>query len=142
MTDPKQDSETLVQDVLPFAKQMLREHGEFFPFGGYTKPNGEIVHVGARDKLTDRPESSDLIGYLRPAFRRKAHAEEIVAGAVVCDVLVVPPGGSEKSDAIRVSVEHRGGYDAELFYPYSRSDDGELTFGAAFARRSGSWLFS
>ena len=43
----KQDSETLTNAILPLAERMLTEHGEFYPFGGYMKPDGAIVHVGA-----------------------------------------------------------------------------------------------
>lgn len=48
----KRDAEMLMRELLSFAKQMLDEHGEFHPFGGYMKPSGEIVHVGVDDDGT------------------------------------------------------------------------------------------
>jgi hypothetical protein len=33
---------------------MLREHGEFYPYAGYTKPDGNIVELGADDSDTDQ----------------------------------------------------------------------------------------
>lgn len=30
---PKQDCEVLMNELVPFARSMLAEHGEFFPFG-------------------------------------------------------------------------------------------------------------
>src|SRR5437899_25574 len=41
----KKDCEKLMNSVLPLAERMLRDYGEFHPYGGYMKPNGEVVHV-------------------------------------------------------------------------------------------------
>lgn len=43
----KQEAEQLLNDVLPFAKRMLAEFGEFHPFGGMLTSAGELVQVGA-----------------------------------------------------------------------------------------------
>jgi len=47
--------------ILPLAEKMLREHGEFYPYGGYMQTSGEIVDVGAGEPDTDYPKSKDLI---------------------------------------------------------------------------------
>jgi hypothetical protein len=44
---PQEDVEKLRSEALPIAKRMLEDSGEFFPYGAYIKPGGEIVHVGA-----------------------------------------------------------------------------------------------
>ena len=49
----KQDAERLVNEVVPVAKRMLEDYGDFFPYGAYIKPSGEIVHIGA-DRNTVR----------------------------------------------------------------------------------------
>ena len=58
-----------MNEVLPVAKEMLLEHGEFYPYGGYINPDGDVVHIGAKDPLTDRPRSQDLIAILHTSFR-------------------------------------------------------------------------
>jgi hypothetical protein len=45
----KADCEELMNAVLPFAEKMLGEQGEFFPYGGAMRPNGEIVSVAGYD---------------------------------------------------------------------------------------------
>ncbi len=57
----KQESEKLMNAVLPLAEKMLRQYGEFYPYGGYMRQDGTIVDVGADDPDTDRPKSRDLI---------------------------------------------------------------------------------
>ena len=40
MMRAKRNSEKLVNAVLPLAEKMLIQYGEFYPFGGYMKPDG------------------------------------------------------------------------------------------------------
>ena len=98
---PKQESEILLNLLLPFADKMLREHGEFYPFGGYMKPNGAIVEVGASDPDTDRPTSKHLIDILRSSFQELARRNECKAVALTFDVAVKLPNSDGKSDAIK-----------------------------------------
>lgn len=46
---PKNDCEKLMTSMLPFAQKMLRQHGEFFPYGGALDEHGAVVAVGATD---------------------------------------------------------------------------------------------
>src|SRR3546814_40230 len=58
----------LVDDLLPFAEKMLREHKEFLPFGGHMKPDGEVVWEGAYNG-EELPLSQDLIDMLHESNR-------------------------------------------------------------------------
>src|SRR5438309_3725635 len=64
LSQPKADCETLMNSVLPFAERMLKEYGEFFPFGGAMRPSGEIVSVGGKTDQ-ERPPSAEVIKLLR-----------------------------------------------------------------------------
>ncbi|PYP55124.1 MAG: hypothetical protein DMD40_14440 [Gemmatimonadetes bacterium] len=57
MASPKQEPELLMNAALPFAEQMLRQQGEFYPYGGLLSIDGSIVHVGAQHSTTDHPRS-------------------------------------------------------------------------------------
>ena len=114
----KQDAELLVNAVLPFAEQMLRQYGEFYPYGGYTTPKGEIVEVGAEKKGEDYPRSKELLITLRESLRSIARAKKCRAAAIVFNVAITIPGSNQKTDAIQVFVDHRDGYSADIFYPY------------------------
>jgi hypothetical protein len=65
---PKDEATDLMNMLLPFAEQMLREHGEFYPYGGVMMPDGSMQHFGATDG-TEHPKSSDLIDLLLTQFR-------------------------------------------------------------------------
>jgi hypothetical protein len=135
----KQEAEDLMNEMLPVAKRMLREHGEFFPYGGYMKPGGEIVHVGAKDPTTDRPKSKDLIAILQNSFQELVRDKQCKAVAMVYDIVVPLPKSNRKSDAIQVCVDHAGNYSAEVFFPYQIANH-EVIFGEVFAQE-GKHLF-
>jgi hypothetical protein len=130
---PKQESETLLNGVLPFAEKMLREHGEFYPYGGYIDNEGKIVYVGADDPDTDYPKSSDLIYVLRSSFREMVSSSKCRAVAIVFNVKVKLPVSNIESDAIQVCVDHIANYSAQVFFPY-RISQGEVVYGETFAQ--------
>jgi len=131
--NPKQEAEVLVNELLPLAKRMLSEFGEFYPYGGYMKLNGEIVHVGARDPKTAHPKSKDLIRILKRSFSEIAKNGQAKAIAIVFDVRISLPNSGDKTDAIQVNVEHAGNYAAEIFFPY-RVANKEVIFGKTLAQ--------
>lgn len=129
----KQESEKLMNAVLPLAEKMLRQHGEFYPYGGYMKSDGTIVDVGADDPDADSPKSKDLIYVLRSSFREMARSNQCKAVAIVFNVAVSLPKSNRKSDAIQVCVEHIDGYSAEVFFPYQINNN-EIVYDETFAQ--------
>jgi hypothetical protein len=65
---PKEDAHQLVNEFIGRAEKMLAEYGEFYPFGGSMKPDGEIVWEAASDG-TEYPRSQPLIEILRQAHQ-------------------------------------------------------------------------
>jgi len=136
----KQESERLMNAVLPLAQKMLRQYGEFYPYGGYMKPDGTIVEVGADDPDANRPKSKDLIYVLRSSFREMARSNKCKAVAIVFDVAVNLPKLNRKSDAIQVYLEHVEGYSAEVFFPYEIVNH-EIVHGETFAQEGKHEIF-
>jgi hypothetical protein len=136
----KEDCERLMNAVLPTAETMLRQHGEFYPFGGYLDSEGGVTHVGGIDKDTDHPRSRDLIFVLRDAFQNLAQAARCRATALVFDVRVTLPGSINEADTIQVCLDHRDGYSAEVFLPYQLVA-GEIVYGETFAQKGKSEVF-
>jgi hypothetical protein len=138
----QKESEFLMKEMLPLAERMLRDHGEFYPYGGYLRANGEITHLGVQDGDTDHPKSKDMLYLLRESLSGIARENKCRATAIVFAVSINLPGGTGHTDAIQINLEHKDGYSAEVFFPYEISENHEVIYGASFAQEGGNEIFS
>ncbi len=136
----KVDVEALMNDLLPFAQKMLREHREFLPFGAHMKPDGVIVWESAYDGR-EHPPPQDLIDLLRDAHQEQARSKSIKACATVYDIRTIPPGRVEEQDAIAVNLDHESGYSVVVIFPYSFRADGQLFVEPPFANKGDAAIF-
>src|SRR5437588_831558 len=89
MATPKEDCEKLMNSLLPFAEKMLREHGEFHPFGGAMKPDGDIVHHGAYTGQ-ELPKGQELVDLLDRKSTRLNSSHTVISYAVTRDLHSFP----------------------------------------------------
>lgn len=115
--DGKKRVEFLMNELLSFAKQMLREHGEFVPFGGYLKNSGEIVHVSVQPS---DDSSQEKVSSLVASFRNLASEGDTQAFGIAIDV-TLPNSDGTRGDAIEFLLEHKDGYRADVFFRYQVS---------------------
>ena len=125
------DREQLIDYLLGFAKLMLKDSGAFHPFGAKITATGELVAVGA-DSGQEQPPAQDLIDLLLGAFRSEAHLGKVRAVGFCVDTRAVPPGRTERSDAVCVRLEDAKEAVA-IFYPYSLFDDRPPVFEGTFS---------
>lgn len=116
MSTSKAQAELLMNDLVKFAEKMLKTHHEFHPFGGYLSENEEIVQVGLSPEIhwTDDQHRADA---LAESFRSLAQEKRPLAFGIVTNVSL--SGDAVGSDAIRVFLEHRSGYCADVFFHYT-----------------------
>ena len=124
----RDDLNILLSCLLEFAQLMLRDHGEFLPFGAGLSRERNVTSLGA-EMGEDHPRSRDVVEVLFSALAKQAANGEIIAAGICTDVLVVPPGQEGKSDAICLELEHQDGETVDVFLPYARNDSGEVTYG-------------
>jgi hypothetical protein len=113
------DLEELLNALLPFAQEMLAKHGEFYPFGASIDAAGEIT-AQAAELGEENPDSHEVIDMLIAGMRAEAQRGEIRAAGICYDSRVVPPGKTEKTDAIACRLEHENGEAVQTFVPYRK----------------------
>jgi hypothetical protein len=133
------DLNHLFNEALGFAEYMLVAHGEFIPFGVSMDPTGKIAqvagHLGA-----EHPPPADMVDLLQASFKEAISTSSVRAAGVCLDVLAVPPGSTEKSDAVCIQLAHSSGETVTVYVPYAKQH-GEYTFGQVFATAGESfWL--
>ena len=140
MPSSKEESTQLMNELLPFAERMLKEHQEFYPYGGFMTTDGKITHVGGKIEGTDHPKSQFVIDLLTKNFQEEASKGRYKATAIIFDVRIKPPGEEEKTDAIQACLDHQDGYSVKVLFPY-KITNGDLVFGKTFARRGDGKIF-
>lgn len=128
-----------MREALPFAKQMLAQNGEFYPYGVTLGLDGNVTHVSAQGK-TDHPASKELIDVLVANFQEEAAGKRIKASAIVFDVLIKLPEKDRKVDAIQVNLDHSEDYSVEVLFPYSM-EQGRLSYDSPFAQMGSNLIF-
>ena len=124
--------EQLLNAVIPFAQQMLSKHGEFNPFAAAVSREGRLKFIGIppheQNKITE-----DLIDRLRETLIIGASKGDYRATGICSDVSVAVTDDGEKSDAVRISLEHLDGQSMNVFLPYRMDPAGEIEYGEIFA---------
>jgi hypothetical protein len=121
-----EDLDQLLNALLPFAQQMLGQHGEFFPFGASIRPDGE-VRMAAADAGEARPDPEDVLAAVENSLRADAAAGRITAAGTTANVTV--DLGDGPTDAIVVDLDHSDGESVRVFLPYSAGDSGGYVYG-------------
>lgn len=138
MAHPELDA--LFNTLLPFAQTMLRENGDFYPFGAIMTSSGEIRHVRAKIEDDDHPASQPLIDLLTGTFKKQATKGELRAAGICYGVLTVPPGEDQKRDAVCCCLEHYS-ETVSVFVPYVKAANGYIQYGEIFAaKRTGQFF--
>lgn len=106
------DLDGLVGAALPFAEQMLDQHGELLPYAVALDEAGEARMIAADPGRGEQPAIVDVLGMLTEGLR--AQRDGLRAVALVSDVRL------SDSDAVRVELEHREGQALAVFLPYRR----------------------
>ncbi|MGZ4973274.1 MAG: hypothetical protein ACXWDN_10975 [Limisphaerales bacterium] len=124
--EAKQDYNALLQALMPFAEQMLKKNGEFFPFGAVVSTTGEVSAQAAFEG-NDTPQSEDVIASLVQAFQTQARGGNIRATGICSDGRILHNG--KETDAVIISLEHVSGNATKTCVPYSKGLFGGYSFG-------------
>jgi hypothetical protein len=137
---PKEECEALMNALVPLAEQLLSKHREFYPFGGTMSVDGKIA-LGASNAGKQHPDSQSLIDVLEQGFRDGAKRHLYKATAIIVNVRTIPPGKTDKQDAVEVRLDHVSGYSVRVLLPYAFSKGGKLEFAPSFATRGDGRVF-
>jgi hypothetical protein len=114
---------------------MLSEYGEFHPFGASMSSHGEIQWIGAKVEGDDHPPAQELIDLLTENFKRQAAEGRLRAAGICYDALTVPPGETQKKDAVCCGLEHCVAGTVDVFIPYIKRTGGAIQYGEIFAAK-------
>jgi hypothetical protein len=112
-----------------FAQAMLKDSGDFYPFGATLSSDGDVVAAGGHDG-NEKPEPQAIYQLLASAFSTAARAGNISGAALAANVNVPEQYQSPSKDAIRVHVE-AAGFARFIYIPYEIAKPGLFKRGRA-----------
>jgi hypothetical protein len=118
---PKQaEVQLLVNAVMPWAEAELQKNGRFVPAAAWLLPGASEPEFHPVE-TSDAPPALSMEqqeAALTADIRRRWQIGEVAAAVVVAPVLYGRSGSGERSQAVRLHVEARDGYCADILMPY------------------------
>jgi hypothetical protein len=118
---PKQaEVQLLVNAVMPWAEAELQKNGRFFPSAAWLLPGAPEPEFHPAE-TTDAPPMLSMEqqeAALTADIRRRWQRGQLAAAVLVAPVLYGRSGSGERSQAVRLHVEARDGYCADILMPY------------------------
>jgi hypothetical protein len=123
---PEQEVRTLGDYGIAYTTRALQGGAEFYPFAFVMRTDGAIQRI-APSEIPRFPTQPELLRTLEQGFAEPDVRDKYRAIALVADVVIAMPDGRE-SEAIQLALEHREGFCRNVFYPYTLSEEGTLSF--------------
>lgn len=107
----------LLSYCIDFAKAMLSDSGDFYPFGAAIAPSGQVKAVGGYDGK-EHPAPHDIYRLLGESFLIGAREGELCAVALAANVNIPSEFNPPTSDGLRVHLECLG-FSRFIYVPYA-----------------------
>jgi hypothetical protein len=140
MAKPTEEIEEILNFLLPFAEQMLKKEGEFYPYAATMAADGEVAAVAIYEG-DENPDVGDLLVTLHDQLREQAAEGAIRASGIAADVTLTDPDSGETSDAVQVQLDHVDAEAVDIYAPYEKEPDG-IKFGELVAAEGREPVFS
>src|SRR5262245_60677671 len=127
---PREEAEEVMHAGLPLARRAMTETRDMRPFAFVLTSKGDVRRMPSAEQP---PASQARVDALLRSLREGAAAGDYEAIAIFVEVSIEPPAGGGKTKAIEVMLEHRGGYCANAFFPFTRKADGSVDFAGFLA---------
>ncbi|MCI0429865.1 MAG: hypothetical protein L0210_04905 [Rhodospirillales bacterium] len=120
----------LLSYCVDFARTMLNDSGDFYPFGAIVGRDGCVSAVGGCDG-NEKPKSQDIYRLLADAFGSDARSGKILAAALAANVDIPSRYSPPYPDGLRIHIEGQG-FSRLIYVPYRLKREG-LPSGTAVA---------
>jgi len=128
------ETDKLVKHCLEYAKDLLTDTGESYPFGAFLDTIGNVHPLEMEIDTRDIPQNGVVIDKLRNYCKEEMQADKMNGYALAYEVELQEEENSEKIDAIAIELVHKDKNDLPTFYlPFKVGNDRETTFDDVFA---------
>lgn len=116
----QQELDSLLDDALHMALQLVAKHGSHMPFAMIVTPAGKLANIAADDRTVHDREV--LFTTVRTELTKTIQQQGVRSFALAHNVRYTRRDTGESSDAVRVQLEHISGMSVTCYLPYHISD--------------------
>ena len=130
---PHPELEQIKGMLLRTAQKALSAMGSYYPFGITLSTQGKFAaEQGPEGK--EKMGSLELNQYITELFHQQAASGQLRAAGIcaISTMSVIPPGQTEKTQAIYLDLEHQSGQSEFLFVPYKKGVFGKVKYGEPY----------
>jgi hypothetical protein len=126
LTDNTNDIQKLIDYSLSFAKTLLAEFKEFYPFAAAVNSDGELIPVTIHEG-DEFPSSKDFSKKLELLLEKQLEENKKRTIAITTDVLVKRPDAETSHDAISIKIRQSAEKEYIIyFFEYNLSNENEV----------------
>jgi len=126
LTDNTNDIQKLIDYSVSFAKTLLADFQEFYPFAAAVNNDGELIPITFYEG-DEFPDSKDLSKKLELLLEKQLEENKKRTIAVTTDVLVKRSDAETSHDAISIKIRQSGTEEYKVyFFEYNLSKEKEV----------------
>ena len=128
------DTQKIIDHSFEYAKELLEETGEFYPFGAYLDNKGQVHPLEFELDKKNMPTNGQVIEGLTIYCKEEMENGKIIAFGITFEagVQMKEDQGAIETVAIDITLS-KGEVEPVYYFPYSFKQEGKIEFGEAFA---------
>ena len=128
------ETQKIIDHSFEYAKELLEETGEFYPFGAYLDSRGQVHPLEFELDKKNMPTNGQVIEGLTIYCKEEMEKGEITAYGITFDAGVQMKEGEDAVDTVAIDITLSGGeVEPAYYFPYEVKGEGKVEFGEAFA---------
>ncbi len=128
------ETQKIIDHSFEYAKELLEDTGEFYPFGAYLDKRGQVHPLEFELDKKNMPTNGQVIEGLTIYCREEMGKGNIKAYGITFDAGVQMKEGEDSVDTVAIDITLSNGEPEPVYYfPYHVEKMGKVVFGEAFA---------
>jgi len=128
------ETQKIIDHSFEYAKELLEETGEFYPFGAYLDTRGQVHPLEFELDIKNMPTNGQVIEGLTIYCKDEMEKGKIQAYGITFDAGVQMREGEGAVDTVAIDVTLSNGETEPVYYfPYEVTETGKVVFGEVFA---------
>jgi len=128
------ETQKIIDHSFEYAKELLEETGEFYPFGAYLDTRGQVHPLEFELDKKNMPTNGQVIEGLTIYCKDEMEKGKIQAYGITFDAGVQMREGEGAVDTVAIDVTLSNGETEPVYYfPYEVTETGKVVFGEVFA---------